>query len=40
MEVSKILSLLLELTNVVLLERDEYFAVAITYEHFKDSGGE
>ena len=31
-EVSKILSHLLELTNVVLLERDEYYAVAITYE--------
>ena len=30
-EVSKILSYLLELTNVVLLERDEYYAVAITY---------
>ena len=31
-EVSKILSVLLELTNLVLLERDEYYAVAITYK--------
>ena len=31
-EVSKILSLLFEPTNVVLFGRDDYYAVAVTYE--------
>ena len=39
-EVSKILSLLLELADVVHLERDESSAVAITYEYLEDCGDE
>ena len=39
-EVSKILSLLWELVDVVHLERDESYAVAITYEYLEESGGE
>ena len=39
-EVSKILSLLLELVDVVHLERDESYAVAITYEYLEDCGDE
>ena len=39
-EVSKILSLLLELVDVVHLERDESSAVAITYKYLEDCGDE
>ena len=37
---SLISPILLELVDVVRLERDESYSVAITYEHFEDSGGE
>ena len=37
---SLISPILLELVDVVQLESDESFSVAITYEHFEDSGDE
>ena len=40
MHMNRIAYVVLELVDVVHLERDEYYAVAITYQYFEDSVGE